>query len=103
MWTRKNCQFHHGNAPAHSIHVIKGFLAKSNTALVGQPPYSPDLVSFDFSLFLKLKITLKKTRFQSVGKNDGGAQEHFKGGVQEMLSKVAEALGKVCSLARGVF
>ena len=32
-----------GFAPAHSAHVIKGFLAKNNKALVQQPPYSPDL------------------------------------------------------------
>ena len=48
MWTRKNWQFHHDKASALSTHVIKGFLAKSNTALVRQPPYSPDLASFDF-------------------------------------------------------
>ena len=36
-------------------------------------------------------------------KNNGGAQEHSRRGVQEMLRKAAEALGKVCALARGVF
>ena len=36
------------------------------------------------------------------GKHDGGAQEHSEGGVQEVFPKVAEALGKVCTLARGV-
>ena len=36
-------------------------------------------------------------------KNDGEAQQHFRGGVQEVLPKVAEALGKVCALARGAF
>ena len=34
MWTGKNWQLHHDNAPAHFAHVIKGFLAKNNTALV---------------------------------------------------------------------
>ena len=42
MWTEKNWQLHHDNASAHSIHVIKAFLAKNNTALVRQPPNSPD-------------------------------------------------------------
>ena len=40
----------------------KDFLAKSNTLL---PPYSIDLASCHFWLFLKLKTTLKEARFQS--------------------------------------
>ena len=38
MRTGKNWQLHHDNAPAHSAHLIKVFLAKNNTALVRQPP-----------------------------------------------------------------
>ena len=41
------------------------FLAKSNTALMRQPPYSPDLAPCNFWLFPKLKTTPKGTRFQS--------------------------------------
>ena len=29
MWIGKNWQLQHDNAPAHSVHVIKGFLAKT--------------------------------------------------------------------------
>ena len=52
--------------------------------------------------------TVKKRDVISVtkghyGKNIGRAQEHFRGEVQEVFSKVAEALGKVCELARGNF
>ena len=65
MWTGKNWQLYFDNAPAHSAHAIKGFLAINNTALVRQPPYYPDLAPFDFWLFPKLKTTLKRTRFQS--------------------------------------
>ena len=36
-------------------------------------------------------------------KNDGGAQKHSRGKIREMLPKVAESLGKVCTLARKVF
>ena len=46
MWTGKK-QLHHDNAPAHSTHVIKGFLTENNKALVRQPPYSPDLAPCD--------------------------------------------------------
>jgi histone-lysine N-methyltransferase SETMAR len=34
--------------------------------IVPHPPYSPDLVPCDFSLFPKLKIKLKERRFESV-------------------------------------
>ena len=65
MWTGKNWQLHHDNAPAHSAHVIKGCLAKNSMALARQPPYSSDLTPCDFWLFPKLKITLEGKRFQS--------------------------------------
>ena len=58
-WTGKNWQLHHDNAPAHSANVIKGFLAKNNTALVQQPPYSLDLALFDFWLLPKFKTMIK--------------------------------------------
>ena len=106
MWTGKNWQLRRNNAPAHSAHVIKDFLAKNNTALVRQPPYSPDLALCDFWLFPKLKTMLKGRRFQSrkaiMEKNNGGAQEHSRRGVQEVFPKVAEALGKMCALASGI-
>ena len=50
MWTGKSWQLHHDNATAHSAHIIKDFLAKNNTTLVRQPPYSPVLVLCDFWL-----------------------------------------------------
>ena len=65
IWTGKNWQLHHDNAPTHSTHEIKGFLSKNNTALVREPSYSPDLAPCDFWLFRKLKITLREMRFQS--------------------------------------
>ena len=104
MWTGKNWQLHHDNTPAYFAHVIKNFLAKNNTALVRQPPYTPDLAQCDFWLFSKLKTTLKRRDFSHHDfEKDVGAQKHFRGGVQEVFPKVAEALGKVCALARGIF
>ena len=52
MWAIKNFQLHHGNAPAHSAHVIYAFLVKNSMSLVRQAPYSPDLARCDFWLFL---------------------------------------------------
>ena len=42
------------------------FLAKNSTNIIEQPPYSPDIAPADFFLFLKLKLLLRGTRFQSI-------------------------------------
>ena len=42
------------------------FLAKHRIILVTQPPYSPDLVPWDFLLFPKLKSPLKGKIFQTI-------------------------------------
>ena len=42
------------------------FMAKSSTNMIEQPPYSPDMATADFFLFLKLKLPLQGTRFQSI-------------------------------------
>ena len=65
LWAAKTWQLHHDNAPTHSSHLIQGFLAKHNIPLIRQAPYSPDMAPCDFSLFPKLKMPLKETRFES--------------------------------------
>jgi transposase len=57
---------HHDIAPAHASLLIREFLAKNESTVVPQPPYSPDLAPADFFLFLKLKSTLKGRRFESI-------------------------------------
>jgi transposase len=57
---------HHDNAPPHASLLIRKFLAKQETIVVPQPPYSPDLALADIFLFPKLKPTLKGRRFQTV-------------------------------------
>jgi transposase len=57
---------HHDIAPAHASSLIREFLAKNETTVVPQPPYSPDLAPADFFLFPKLKSTLKGQRFDSI-------------------------------------
>jgi len=56
---------HHDNAPAHSSFLVRNFLAKNETTVVPQPPYSPHLAPADFFLFPKLKSTLKGRRFDT--------------------------------------
>jgi len=65
-WTNKTWMLHHDNAPAHASLIIHEFLAKQDTIVMPQPPYSPDLAPADFFLFPKLKSTLKGRRFQTI-------------------------------------
>ena len=66
LWRSKSCILHHDNAPVHSSLLIRDYCAKSETTVLPQPPYSPDLVPADFFLFPKLKSTLKGRRFDSI-------------------------------------
>jgi hypothetical protein len=59
---------HHDNAPAHSSFLVSNFLAKTETTVVPQPPYSPGLAPADFFLFPKLKSTLKGCCFNTFDK-----------------------------------
>ena len=100
---RKHCD---GEAASVSLSTClaaffakKGFLAKNNAAVARQPPYSLDLASCDFWLLPKLKAALKGLYEE----NDGRTQEHFRGGVQEVLLKVAEALKKVCTCKESIW
>jgi len=47
-WAAETWQLHHDNAPAHSSHLIQGFLAKHNIPLIRQAPYSPNMAPCDF-------------------------------------------------------
>jgi len=76
LWAAVNWQLHHDNAPAHSSHLIQSFLAKHNTPVLRQAPYSPDMAPCDFWLFPKLKMPLKGTRFQSREDIMRNATEH---------------------------
>ncbi|UYV68774.1 hypothetical protein LAZ67_6000819 [Cordylochernes scorpioides] len=59
LWKNKNWLLHHDNAPAHTSLLVRDFLAKNNTLMMPQPPYSPDLAPCDFFLFPKLKRPMK--------------------------------------------
>jgi hypothetical protein len=45
---------------------LSQFLAGENTSAMDHPPYSPDLASADFWLFLELKCVLRGKRFSVV-------------------------------------
>ena len=49
------------------VHCVScSFLAKHQITQLTQPPYSPDLVPWDFWLFSKLKSPLKRKIFQTI-------------------------------------
>ncbi|EFN84320.1 hypothetical protein EAI_13811, partial [Harpegnathos saltator] len=55
------------------------FLAKHNTVVMPQPPYSPrDMAPCDFFLFPKLQKTLKGQRFSTIGKVKAKSRIHLK-------------------------
>ena len=63
LWKNNSWLSHHDNAPAHSSLLVRNFLAKNNTVIMPQPPYSPDLAPCDFFLFPRLKSPMKGRRF----------------------------------------
>ena len=50
LWKNNSWLLHHDNAPAHSLLLVRNFLAKNNTVIMPQPPYSPDLAPCDFPI-----------------------------------------------------
>jgi hypothetical protein len=58
--------------------MVKKYLTKHHTAALEHLPYSLDLSSFDFFLFLQLKSVLKGQRFTSTeeGVTAKALQEH---------------------------
>mgnify|MGYP007064082438 CR=1 FL=1 len=53
----------HDNTSAHSAIGMSQFLAQHRVAVLDHPPYSLNLASADFFLFLRLKEVIKGARF----------------------------------------
>lgn len=78
FWRDNSWILHHDNAPAHSALLIQEFLAKHNTVVMPQPPYSPDMAPCDFFLFPKVKRTLKGQRFSTIDEIKAKSQAELK-------------------------
>ncbi|UYV74198.1 hypothetical protein LAZ67_11002402 [Cordylochernes scorpioides] len=65
-WQNNDWILHVGNARPHTAHVVLQFLAKHSTIQIPHPPYSPDLAPNDFFLYTKLKMNLKRRKFDNV-------------------------------------
>lgn len=70
------------NASAHTSLLVREFLAKNNTLIMPQPPYSPDLAPCDFFLFPKLKRPMKGRRYATI--------EEIKTASKEELNKITK-------------
>ncbi|UYV67796.1 hypothetical protein LAZ67_5002097 [Cordylochernes scorpioides] len=78
LWKNKNWLLHHDNAPAHTSLLVRDFLAKNNTLMMPQPPYSSDLAPCEFFLFPKLKRPMKGRRYATLDKIKTASKEELK-------------------------
>ncbi|UYV60871.1 hypothetical protein LAZ67_1002648 [Cordylochernes scorpioides] len=78
LWKNKNWLLHHDNAPAHTSLLVRDFLAKNNTLMIPQPPYSPDLAPCEFFLFPKLKRPMKGRRYATLDEIKRASKEELK-------------------------
>jgi hypothetical protein len=66
LWHNHNWLLHHNNTSTHMSLKTTEFVTNSNMIIVPHPPYSLDLAPCDFALFPKLKMKLKRQRFETV-------------------------------------
>ena len=76
------------DAPSHKAIIANEFLTKNSTNIIEQPPYSFYMAPADFFLFLKLKLPLGGTLFQSI--------EDIKGNSRRELKSIPENAFKKC-------
>jgi hypothetical protein len=80
------------------LNSVSRFLTKHKVTVLPHPPYSPDLCPCDFFLFPRLKKRLKGRRHENRGYSNGCDNEahmHFKRGIHQLLSGLAETLATV--------
>ena len=73
----------HDNAPADKSLLVREFLAKNETVIMPQLPYSPDLGPADFFLFPELKTPITKKAYCY----DWGDKRKIKIGVVSDITK----------------
>ena len=83
------------NALLHNSILVTDYLTKMGIKTVPQPPSSPDLASYDFWLFPKLKEKLRVCRYETIEEKkeavtkviDTLTQEEFHGAFQKLLER----------------
>ena len=66
LWKTNHGFLHRDNSPAHTLKLVREFLAKNKTVIRTHPPYSAQMAPADFFLFLKLKTPMKGKRFATI-------------------------------------
>ena len=66
LWKNQSWILHHDNAPAYISMLVCEFLAKNNTVIMPQSPYSPNLAPADFFLFPKVKTPMKEKHLATI-------------------------------------
>ena len=86
--------FSQDNAPVHNSILVTDYLTKMDIKTVSHRPYSPDLASCDFWLFLKLRCcryeTIEEMKKAVRKVIDTLTQEDFHGAFQELLERFFE-------------
>ena len=81
--------FHRDNAPVHNSILVTDYLSKMGIQTFPQPPYSRDLVPYDFCLFPKLRgfcyETIEEMKEAPTKVIDTHTQEDFHGAFQKLL------------------
>ena len=94
----------HDNAPAHKSATVQEYLKESGLDVLDHPPYSPDLSTFDFWLFPRLKEMLAGHRFESrcgIGSAVYQCLQHIP---KEDYRVAFQKMGRsVCGGRRGIF
>ncbi|UYV64174.1 hypothetical protein LAZ67_2006932 [Cordylochernes scorpioides] len=94
LWKNKNWLLHHNNAPAHTSLVVRDLLAKNDTLMMPQPPYSSDLAPCDFFLFPKLKRPMKGRRYSTLDEIKPASKEELKKIFKKLFFEVLRRLEK---------
>ena len=83
--------FHQDNTPVHNSILVTNYLTKMGIKTVRHPPYIPDLASFDFWLFPKLRgcryETIEEMKEAVTKVIDTLTQEDFHGAFQKLLER----------------
>ena len=95
LWSTDNWYLHHDNPPAHSLHLTQTFLAKNQTPVVCQAPYSPNMaVPQTLEAIGRQAIADKRGHYDC---NDSRAKHHSERGFLGMFPTMAVLLGCVWS------
>jgi transposase len=86
----------HDKAPAHSSGVVSEFLAKREIPVLAHPPYSPNLAPADVFLLCKLKIAVKRARFEAVSSIQQTVMRELKAIREEAFSRAFDSMYERC-------